>query len=81
MNVLLFKTNQNNTPQYVFENPGKLRSVADYIPEQGFNWKSYKWRSTMYWNQLPPDIRLMDNLGKFKVKLKSWVLLNIDINP
>ena len=92
--VLLFKTNQQKTPQYLFdmtssdlnyktraENPGKLRSVADYIPEQGLNRKSYKWRSTMYWNQLPPDIRLMDNLGKFKVKLKSWVLLNIDINP
>ena len=92
--ILLFKTNQNKTPQFLYdmtsselkyrtraENPGKLRTVADYIPEQGLNWKSYKWRSTMYWNQLLPDIKTMDNLVKFKVKLKSWVLVNIDTTP
>ena len=63
------------------ENPGKLRAVAEYIPEQGLNYKSYKWRSTRSWNQLPPDIRTMHNLVQFKVNLKAWVLLNIDINP
>ena len=92
--VLLFKTLQNHSPKYLFEmastelhyrtraeNPGKLRVVADYLPEQGLNWNSYKWRSVRYWNQLPPEITLITNLQKFKIKLKSWVLVNIDINP
>lgn len=92
--ILLYKTRQNETPKYLYdmtstelnyrtraENPGKLRTVADYIPEQGLNWKSYKWRSTRFWNQLPPEIKLMNNLIQFKGKLKSWVLLNVDVNP
>ena len=92
--ILLYKTRQNETPKYLYdmtstelnyrtraENPGKLRTVADYIPEQGLNWKSYKWRSTRFWNQLPPEIKLMNNLIKLKGKLKSWVLLNVEVNP
>ena len=92
--ILLFKTRQNETPKYLYEmsstelnyktraeNPGKLRTVADYIPEQGLNCKSYKWRSTRFWNQFPPEIKLMNNLLQFKGKLKSWVLLNVDVNP
>ena len=92
--VLLFKSRQNHSPKYLFEmssselhyntraeNPGKLRVSAEYTPEQGLNWNSYKWRSVRYWNQLPPDITLINNLPKFKMKLKSWVLLDIDINP
>ena len=92
--ILLFKTLANQTPKYLYEmtstelhyparaeNPGKLRVVAEYLPEQGLNYRSYKWRSTRSWNQLPPDIRTTTNLIQFKVKLKAWVLQNIDINP
>ena len=77
--VLLFKTRQNKTPKYLYEmastelpyrtraeNPGKLRAVAEYIPEQGLNWNSYKWRSVRYWNQLPSEITLTSNLPKLK---------------
>ena len=91
--ILLFKTLHNQTPKYLHEmtstelhyparqaQPGKLRVVAEYVPEQGLHYKSYKWRSTRSWNQLPPDIRTMHNLVQFKVNLKAWVLLNIDIN-
>ena len=87
--ISLYKTRQNETPKYLYdmtstelnyriraENPGKLRTVADYIPEH----KSYKWRSTRFWNQLPPEIKLMNNLIQFKGKLKSWVMLNVDVN-
>ena len=35
-------------------------------------WKKYS---------LPSEITFTSNLPKFKAKLKSWVLLNIDINP
>ena len=92
--IMLFKTLQTQKPRYLHEmsstqlnyqmradNVGKLRVVSDSIPEQGLNWKSYKWRSVRFWNQLPVNIRTMNNLTKFKSKLKSWVLQNIDINP
>ena len=92
--ILLFKTLLKQSPKYLYdmtttelhyparaENPGKLRVVADYIPEKELNFKSYKWRSTRFWNQLPSSIRVMNNLVQFKGKLKSWVLLNIEINP
>ena len=92
--ILLFKTIHSKKPKYLKEmtsyelhyqtrakNAGKLSVVAEYVPEQGLNWKSYKWRSVRFWNQLPDTIRTMDKLTTFKAKLKSWVMLNIDINP
>ena len=92
--LLLFKTVQNQKPQYLYDmtsteltyvtradNTRKLRVNADYTPEQGLNLRSYKWRSVGFWNKLPVHIRTMNNLEKFKSKLKSWVLQNIDINP
>ena len=63
------------------DSTGKLSVAADYIPEQGLNWRSYKWRSVRFWNELPVHIRTMTNLTMFKSKLKAWVLQNIDINP
>ena len=63
------------------DNAGKLRVAEEYIPEQGLNWRSYKWRSVRFWNQLPTHIRTLNNLAMFKSKLKLWVLQNININP
>ena len=60
---------------------GKLRVISHYKPDSELNLKSYKWRSAAYWNQLPQDITTTNNLFKFKGKLKTWVLKNIDINP
>ena len=53
--ILLFKTLANQTPKYLYEmtstelhyparaeKPGKLRAVAEYLPEQGLNYRSYK---------------------------------------
>ena len=60
---------------------GKLRVVTEYKPDNDLNLKSYRWRSSRYWNQLPQDITSTKNLYKFKGKLKVWVLKNIDINP
>ena len=92
--VLLYKTLQNKSPEFLYnmagtefnyktraKDAGKLRHGADYIPDQGLNWKSYRWRSIRCWNQLPQEITLLTKLPKFKTKLKSWVLQNININP
>ena len=92
--VLLYKTLQNKSPEFLYnmagrefnyktraKDAGKLRHGADYIPDQGLNWKSYRWWSIRCWNQLPQEITLLTKLPKFKTKLKSWVLQNININP
>lgn len=92
--LLLFKILNNGKPKYLFsmistelnyltraDNTGKLRVVADYTPNQGLNWKSFRWRSVRFWNQLPANIRTMNSLLKFKSHLKSWIVENVDINP
>ena len=92
--VLLFKTLENQSPQFLLDmagtkynyetrakDAGKLRVVSDYKPDNSLNLKSYRWRSSKYWNQLPQDITSTKSLYKFKGKLKVWVLKNIDINP
>ena len=92
--VLLYKTKQNQSPEYLYnmsrtefkyntraKDAGKLRDSENYIPKKDLNFESYKWRSIRFWNKLPPDITLIPTLPKFKSKLKSWVMQNIDINP
>ena len=92
--VLLFKTLENQSPQFLLDmagtkynyetrakDAGKLCVVSDYKPDNSLNLKSYRWRSSKYWNQLPQDITSTKSLYKFKGKLKVWVLKNIDINP
>ena len=92
--VLLYKTLQNQSPEYLLsmagteynyksraKDEGKLRVVPGYKIESDLNIKSYRWRSIKCWNQLPQDITSTINLYKFKVKLKAWVLKNVDLNP
>ena len=92
--LLLFKTLQHKTPQYLHsmaepnfnyktsaKEAGKLRNAAGYTPKNELNLKSYRWRSMRYWNQLPADITLISSMPKFKAKLKNWVLENIAIHP
>ena len=67
--VLLFKTLQNKSPEYLLsmagieynyksraKDAGKLRVVVGYKLDSELNFKSYRWRSIRYWNQLPQDI-------------------------
>ena len=57
----------------------KLAVVADYIPTVGLNLKSFRWRAVSYWNQLPGEIRKIEDLSKFKPRLKKWIEDNIEI--
>ena len=92
--VLLYKTLQNQSPEYLLsmagseynyktraKDAGTLRLVSSYKPDCKLNIQSYRWRSIKCWNQLPQDITSTHNLYKFKVKLKTWVLKNVDLNP
>ena len=66
--VLLFKTLQNESPDYLYsmavtdynyktraKDSGKLRLVSEYKVDHELNLKSYRWRSIRSWNQLPLD--------------------------
>ena len=92
--VLLFKTLQNESPDYLYsmagtdynyktraKDSGKLRLVSDYKVDHELNLKSYRWRSIRSWNQLPLDITSISSLSKFKVQLETWVQKNNDIYP
>ena len=92
--VLLFKTLQNQSPEYLFsmaetnfnyktraKDDGKIKHAVDYTPKNDMNMKSYRWRSIKCWNMLPPDVLQTKSLPKFKNKLKAWVLRNVDICP
>ena len=41
--------------------------------------KSFKYRSTRQWNQLPLNVRNAETLKEFKNQLKTWVLENVEI--
>ena len=47
--------------------------------EKSTSSKSFIVRSASTWNHLPQDIRNIQNLGTFKMKLKAWTRENISI--
>ena len=92
--VLFFKTLQNQSPEYLFnmvepnfkyqtraKDDGKIKPAVHYTPKNDINIKSYRWRSIKCWNKLPPEVIQASSLPKFKMKLKAWVLKNVDIYP
>ena len=92
--ILLFKVRKDQEPRYLFEmavsneNPrynartgqaGKLRVAFNKVPKQSVNLNSFRSRSVKYWNQLPHQLRKMENLSQFRISLKSWVQENVNI--
>ena len=60
----------------------------DYsIPSTKYGERAFSVSESVLWNSLPDDIRLLDDIGSFKSKLKTWLfndaykeLLNIVID-
>ena len=92
--ILLFKVRKDQEPRYIFEmavsneNPrysartgqaGKLRVAVNKVPKQSVNFNSFRSRSVKYWNQLPHQLRKMENLSQFRISLKTWVQENVNI--
>ena len=54
---------------------------SDFENELKLADNSFRWRASALWNKLPPDMRIIPKLPKFKRKLKKWIFQNIDIHP
>ena len=90
--VLLYKVQKSQRPSYLFhmftserryatrgENHGKLQLFSMNPPAQKLNCRSFRWRSLQTWNQLPANIRQIDNIDEFKSKLKTWIREHVEI--
>ena len=85
--VLIFKTRQDRRPVYLYNQVSRSFNRNTRLAEtNGINSQrrinsnlgkmSFLPRSVEQWNKLPPDIRSLSNILKFKAALKSWVKQN-----
>ena len=64
------------------ENIGALSSLEMIRVEDArldLTKKSFRWRAVSQWNTVPLDIRKIEKIDLFKVKLRSWVTNNVPI--
>ena len=56
------------------------RTLLIPVVETGLAKNSFSVRAATNWNKIPPDIRNVDTIGRFKSKLKAWIQTTIDID-
>ena len=85
--VLIFKTRQDRRPVYLYKQVSRsfnrntrLAETNGINSQRRINFNLGKMsllpRTVEQWNKLPPDIRLLSDILKFKTALKSWVKQN-----
>ena len=85
--VLLFKTRQEKKPTYLYEKISTPFSANtrlatsdgiryDMRSKSNIAKQSFLPRTVVQWNSLPPDMRKMSHLSKFKQSLRQWVKLH-----
>ena len=84
--ISVFRCLHNLAPSYLSEllklyapERENLRSsdklFLDYsIPSTEYGERAFSASGSVLWNSLPDDIRLLDDIGSFKSKLKTWLL-------
>ena len=88
--VLVWKIKKSEKPYYLNKKFYKNFSygtrqatsncfVVNTTPRCEFSRKSFVHSSTVLWNTLPTDLRNSSTLQAFKLKLKLWVIQNIQI--
>ena len=90
INLICFKILNNLAPDYlvdlihVYEPTRNLRSSSDKwrLTIQPYNLKTYGFRAfsviaPILWNDLPIDIRSIDDVNKFKCKLKTFLFKRV----
>ena len=90
INLICFKILNNLAPDYlvdlihVYEPARCLRSSSDKwrLVIKPYNLKTYGFRAfsviaPILWNDLPIDIRSIDNVNKFKSKLKTFLFKRV----
>ena len=93
--VLLFRTRLYRKPRFLFDmavpvesgnyvtrssNSGNLKAVGQRVPSSQIYWNSFRWRSVRFWNQLPLELKNVDNIRRFKNDLKTWIQDNVEID-
>ena len=90
INLICFKILNNLAPDYLvdlihgYEPPRNLRSSSDKwrLTIQPYNLKTYGFRAfsviaPILWNDLPIDIKSIDDVNKFKWKLKTFLFRRV----
>ena len=90
INLICFKILNNLAPDYlvdlihVYEPTRNLRSSSDKwrLTIKPYNLKTYGFRAfsviaPILWNDLPIDIRSIDDVNKFKCKLKTFLFKRV----
>ena len=82
--ILVFKTRMNQKPVYLHRQVSAQFSVNTRLAvshgirgtrhtQSEIGRKSFFPKTLNQWNSLPADVRSAPSLGKFKMKLKTWV--------
>ena len=91
--IVMYKTLQDKTPRYMHEQVSKdfprntriSSANTIYMGPEVYKLKlsknSFKYRASMLWNKLPAELRTIPKLTQFKLKLRNWVIKNVDISP
>ena len=88
--ILVFKIKQEGKPAYLrekFKNKFAYQTrqatgncfVQKETPQSEKTRKAFVYKSTILWNSLPPQIRKIEKIEKFKSMLKKWVKENTPV--
>ena len=88
--LLVYKVVQTKSPQYLssmFDTPyqyptrqadsGMIKHLG--APGSELVRKSFRWRASEDFNQLPAEIRIASKLADFKTGAKKWIMENVEI--
>ena len=73
--VLAWKTIKLGTPQHLADNIhlAQDNNIYTTIPRLQHTQQSLRWRMCQDWNALPPEIKEINSLPRFKHRVKSWI--------
>ena len=57
----------------------QIRLKDDRVPKTEMALKSFKWRALQYYNQLPLELRIIENGETFKTLAKKWIRENVSL--
>ena len=89
--LLVFKVKRNMSPCYLYNmfnskygyNTRRAGSGAIQMverPKLELNKLSFKWRGSSLFNDLPSDIRQLSCETTFKLRVKAWIVNNVDFS-
>ena len=64
---------------YKTRNAASNGLVQYETPKSDKSKDAFVYKSTVLWNNLPPEIRKIQKLDKLKIELKKWVKLNTEV--